>query len=108
MSTMENSPERLDLIRRMNDILIEDCPMVLNFHKGFFVISPPWSPLTHTNTLLEGGSNTCRWMPRCGSKNAASGTSAALAHRSADCSVLAAGASPCVQPAPQSLIKRPC
>lgn len=55
MATMENSPERLTLIRRLNDILLEDCPMVLNFHKGYYVLTPPWSPITHMNLMLEGG-----------------------------------------------------
>jgi len=60
VSTMENSPERLELIKRMNDILIEECPIILNFNKAYYVLAQPWSPLTHMNLLLEGG---LRYLP---------------------------------------------
>jgi ABC-type transport system substrate-binding protein len=59
-STMENSPERLKLIKQMNDILIEDCPVILNFNKGYYVIAQPWAPITHMNLLLAGG---VRYLP---------------------------------------------
>ena len=55
MATMENTPERMAIIRRMSDILIEDCPALMTFHKGYYVIAQPWAPVTHKNTLLEGG-----------------------------------------------------
>ncbi len=55
MACIENSPERLELIRKLNDIEIEDCPILLNFNKGYYLISQPWAPLTHSNMLLEGG-----------------------------------------------------
>ncbi len=55
MSTMEDGPARMEIIRRMNDILIEDCPVILNFNKSYYVLVQPWAPLTHTNTLLVGG-----------------------------------------------------
>jgi ABC-type transport system substrate-binding protein len=55
MSTMENTPERLELIKKMNDILIEECPIVLNFNKAYYVLVQPWAPLTHNNMMLEGG-----------------------------------------------------
>jgi ABC-type transport system substrate-binding protein len=55
MQTMENTPERLAIIKQMNDILIDECPMILRFHKGYYVIGQPWAPTTHMNLLLEGG-----------------------------------------------------
>jgi len=55
VATMENTPERLELIKRMNAILIEECPIILNFNKAYYVLVQPWSPLTHMNLLLEGG-----------------------------------------------------
>jgi ABC-type transport system substrate-binding protein len=55
MSTMENTPERRELITKMNDILIEECPIVLNFNKAYYVVAQPWAPVTHNNMLLEGG-----------------------------------------------------
>ncbi len=54
-STMENTPERLALLRQMNDILIEDCPIILNFNKGYYTIEQPWAPITQVNTLIQGG-----------------------------------------------------
>jgi oligopeptide transport system substrate-binding protein len=55
MATMENSPERLEIAHRMNDILNEDCPHVLNFHRAMYALIQPWSPRTHANMMLEGG-----------------------------------------------------
>ena len=55
MAVMENSPERLELIRKLNTILVEDCPVVLNFHKGYNVIMQPWSPITQLNFFCEKG-----------------------------------------------------
>lgn len=60
MSPMENTPERMELIKRMNDILIEECPIVLNFNKAYYVLAQPWAPLTHLNLMLEGGA---RYLP---------------------------------------------
>ncbi len=55
MATMDDGPERLEIVRRMNDILIEDCPIVLTWNKAYLVLSQPWAPPTHTNMMLEGG-----------------------------------------------------
>ncbi|MDQ3621163.1 MAG: ABC transporter substrate-binding protein [Verrucomicrobiota bacterium] len=55
MATMENTPERMAIIRRMNDLLIEDCPNILNFHKAYYLVIQPWAPRTHENTMLERG-----------------------------------------------------
>jgi oligopeptide transport system substrate-binding protein len=55
MATMDNGPERLTLVRRMNEILAEDCPLILTFHKAFYTSVQPWSPRVHGNMMLEGG-----------------------------------------------------
>jgi oligopeptide transport system substrate-binding protein len=55
MSSMENSPERAQIIDRMNVKLLEDCPMILSFNKAAYVIVQPWAPRTHANVMLEGG-----------------------------------------------------
>jgi ABC-type transport system substrate-binding protein len=54
-STMENTPERLAMLRRMNDIMVEDCPMIPTFHKGYYTIEQPWAPIAQKNTLIQGG-----------------------------------------------------
>lgn len=54
-ATMENSPERLAMIHRMRDILVEDCPSLLTFHKGYYTIEQPWAPSAHKNTMIQGG-----------------------------------------------------
>jgi ABC-type transport system substrate-binding protein len=55
MSSMENSPERAQIIDTMNTKLLEDCPMVLSFNKAGYVLVQPWAPRTHSNVMLEGG-----------------------------------------------------
>ena len=55
MATMENSPERMEVIRKMNGILAEDCPVMFTFNKAYYVLVQPWAPVTHVNTLLVGG-----------------------------------------------------
>jgi ABC-type transport system substrate-binding protein len=55
MSTMENSPERMAIIKQMNEIIAEDVPQILEFHKSGYIIEQPWAPATHYNVLLEGG-----------------------------------------------------
>jgi ABC-type transport system substrate-binding protein len=55
MATMENSPERLELIKRMNAIIAEDVPQILEFNKAGYIIEQPWAPATHFNVMLEGG-----------------------------------------------------
>lgn len=55
MATMENSPERLQIVRQLNDILNEDCPQILNFHKAYYTAVQPWAPRTNSNLMLEGG-----------------------------------------------------
>ncbi len=55
MATMENSPERLSIVKEMNALVAEDCPQILNFHKAFYTAVQPWAPRTHNNLMLEGG-----------------------------------------------------
>jgi len=55
MSTMDNSPERLELISRLNQILTEDCPMILGMHDVSFALTQPWAPRVSSNPLLAGG-----------------------------------------------------
>jgi ABC-type transport system substrate-binding protein len=55
MAAMENSPERLAIIRRMNDILAEDLPVIPTFNKEFYTVVQPWARRTHNNLMLEGG-----------------------------------------------------
>ena len=55
MATMENGPERLAIVHRMTDLLAEDCPVILTFHKAFYTTVQPWAPRTHNNLMLEGG-----------------------------------------------------
>jgi len=55
MAAMENSPERMAIVKEMNEILIEDVPIMLEFNKAGYIVEQPWAPITHRNTLLEGG-----------------------------------------------------
>lgn len=55
MSTMDNTPERMELVRQLNDILTEDCPWVLNSHPVYFALNQPWCPRVSSNPLLAGG-----------------------------------------------------
>ncbi len=55
MRAMENSPERLDLIHRLNAILTEDCPMIPLYHPVAFHLSQPWAPRVVLNPLVSNG-----------------------------------------------------
>ena len=55
MAVMDDTPERFAICRKMQDMLAEDCPIIFNFHKGDFVLYPPWAPPTHSNMMYEGG-----------------------------------------------------
>ncbi len=57
MAVMENGPERLALIQRMNEMLAEDCPVIFEFAKAYYVATPPWGKWTHNNPMIEGGFN---------------------------------------------------
>ena len=60
MATMENSPERLGIVKKMNEILNEDCPMVLQLHKAYYTVVQPFAPRTQNNLMLEGGAKYAR------------------------------------------------
>ncbi len=55
MAIMENGPERDAIIKQMNQMLADDCPMILGFIKAYYSAVQPWSPRTHHNLMLEGG-----------------------------------------------------
>lgn len=55
MATTENSPERLEIVHRLNAILAEDCPVIYTNHKAFYSMVLPWAPRIHSNMMLEGG-----------------------------------------------------
>lgn len=55
MKTMDNGPERMALIARLNAILTKDCPFVLNFHPVSFSLSNPWTPRITSNAMLSNG-----------------------------------------------------
>jgi ABC-type oligopeptide transport system substrate-binding subunit len=42
MKVMEDSPEREALIRRMVEIVIEECPWIFNFHSPSYVLRHAW------------------------------------------------------------------
>jgi ABC-type transport system substrate-binding protein len=55
MSSMDDGPERLAIIKQMNEMLADDCPMILGFVKAFYTAVQPWARRTHHNMMLEGG-----------------------------------------------------
>ncbi len=55
MATMENSPERLALIHRMNELLNEECPIILLGHPVLFSLNQPWLPRVTSNSMASNG-----------------------------------------------------
>jgi oligopeptide transport system substrate-binding protein len=55
MALMDNGPERLELCRRLNQMLADDCPVAFNFNKAYYVVVQPWTERMHDNMMLEGG-----------------------------------------------------
>lgn len=55
MATMENCAERDEIALKMNAILAEDVPHILNMHRSTFGLTQPWAPRIQSNPLLEGG-----------------------------------------------------
>jgi ABC-type transport system substrate-binding protein len=55
MATMDNSPERLALVHKMNAFLTEECPIFYHFHKAYYTMIQPWAPRTNSNEMLEQG-----------------------------------------------------
>ena len=60
MSTMDNGPERLAIIRQLNAQLVEDCPIVLMSHRVLLSLNQPWAPRIVTNQLAVGGMKYAR------------------------------------------------
>ncbi len=57
MSTMDNGPERLALIEKMNAMLAEDCPVIWQFDKVTFLAAQPWAAWTHNSRMIEYSNN---------------------------------------------------
>lgn len=55
MSTMENGPERLAIIRKMDEILVKQCPVIFTSHPVDFSLSQPWLPRVASNAMLANG-----------------------------------------------------
>ncbi len=55
MATMEGSPERFEIVKKMNALLLEDCAMIPFFNKAYYRLISPFAPRTHNNLMLEGG-----------------------------------------------------
>ncbi|XHR26801.1 MAG: ABC transporter substrate-binding protein [Chthoniobacteraceae bacterium] len=58
MATLDNGPERLAVIRHMNAILVEQCPIILTFYPVSFTLSQPWAPRITNNAMLVTGKYT--------------------------------------------------
>jgi oligopeptide transport system substrate-binding protein len=63
MATMDNGPERTELVRKMNAILIEDCPLIYNFHRVNYFLSQPWVLRGVSNSMVNGGMKYTRLDP---------------------------------------------
>ena len=57
MAQMDNGPERLALIAKMNAMLAEDCPAIWQFDKAFYIATQPWARWTHNSPMIEYGYN---------------------------------------------------
>ncbi|MEP6668178.1 MAG: ABC transporter substrate-binding protein [Chthoniobacter sp.] len=57
MATMDDGPERLALIEKMNAMLAEDCPAIWEFDKAFYIATQPWARWTHNSPMIEYGFN---------------------------------------------------
>jgi oligopeptide transport system substrate-binding protein len=55
MATMENGPERLAVVHKMNALVAEECPVIFNFHRAFYTVVQPWTPRPVNNEMLEVG-----------------------------------------------------
>ena len=55
MQVLENTPERMEIIKRMNAILEEDCPVVPLFHNVAYALYQPWAPRFASNMFLNNG-----------------------------------------------------
>lgn len=53
MVVTENGPERLEMTRKLQKILDDECPIIPTFHKAAYLTLQPWAPLTHNNLMYE-------------------------------------------------------
>ena len=57
---MDNTPERLAIIQKMNAMLNEDCAAVWLSHPNAFSLTQPWAPRVNRNPLYFGGPKYAR------------------------------------------------
>jgi len=55
MCSMDNTPERLELVHKLTAILNEDCPVVLLLHQVLFSLYQPWAEHIPSNPLAAYG-----------------------------------------------------
>lgn len=55
MAAMDDGPERLELIKQMNKMLADDCPVIWEFNKAFYVATQPWARWTNNHPMIENG-----------------------------------------------------
>ena len=55
MAQMENGPERLAIVHKMNALFAEESPVIFHFNKAFFTLGQPWAPRTQDNQMWEVG-----------------------------------------------------
>jgi oligopeptide transport system substrate-binding protein len=53
MAAMDNGPARLELVRKLQKFLDDDCPMFPTFTKAFYTAVQPWARRTHDNLMWE-------------------------------------------------------
>ncbi len=63
MRAIENSPQRLDLVHRLNSMLVEDCPFIPLYYPVVFRLSQPWAPRVVLNPLVFSGPKYTRIDP---------------------------------------------
>ncbi len=63
MSQLPDGPERLRIAHQLNDILVEECPLIPTSHLVLFSLDQPWMRRLSRNALLAGGAgNKYAWV----------------------------------------------
>jgi hypothetical protein len=55
MAIMDDTPERLEIVKKLSDIVDEDVPMIFTINKQYYTVIQPWARRTHQNQMMEGG-----------------------------------------------------
>jgi oligopeptide transport system substrate-binding protein len=55
MAAMDDSTERMSIVKRMNAILAEDCAIIPTFNKAYYALVQPWATRTQNNFFLQVG-----------------------------------------------------